>query len=516
MFGNNPFDLRGGATQETVLSELTPAQKDMKTKAQGGITGRQNRGIPGQTRSMGMGKVDHQGRGLKKTHKPGDRTTGYSGDYRTAQARKSDAETGKIANMAYKKSLRKKDPKNYSPDSKLSDLRRKHSAKIGRDMDGNKVKESVYVIPEEIPANERTAFHGAAAAAAKAGKKSFNFGGKTHPVTMKKDTAKQIPTTKSEGLDDKDKSTLLKVAKKLKGASAAHAGQSKQIMKDLEDGYYKDLATNKSEPKPKSQKDVAKDFKKRRGMSEEKEMDPRKHVAKSKKNPDMFCVFDKDGNEVKLFKDKKDAEQFAIKNHDMLMGKKKVKEMTFREKLIDTINEFRSEKHAKDHYKKTPPPETFDDLYTGKGAKDMMEPAKDAIKNPALDAEDVYNKQGKKIGNAEVVKKSKMRTTDKDQGDKNIVEPGTPMKDPIAPKNEETFTTIQRLQSIQDAYNKMVEENRKDIDEMQVYRIGHKSIGGNVHAKNEKDGVAQLRKKGVKGKITLTHKGPAPKTPKLS
>ena len=42
-----------------------------------------------------------------------------------------------------------------------------------------------YHIPEDIPANERTAFHGAAAAAAKAGKKNFNFGGKTHPVTMK-------------------------------------------------------------------------------------------------------------------------------------------------------------------------------------------------------------------------------------------------------------------------------------------------------------------------------------------
>ena len=49
-----------------------------------------------------------------------------------------------------------------------------------------------YHIPEDIPANERTAFHGAAAAAAKAGKKNFNFGGKTHPVTMKKDTAKAI------------------------------------------------------------------------------------------------------------------------------------------------------------------------------------------------------------------------------------------------------------------------------------------------------------------------------------
>jgi len=43
-----------------------------------------------------------------------------------------------------------------------------------------------------------------------------------------------------------------------------------------------------------------------------------KHVAKSKKNPDMFCVFDKDGNEVKLFKDKKDAEEYAVKNHDAL------------------------------------------------------------------------------------------------------------------------------------------------------------------------------------------------------
>ena len=40
----------------------------------------------------------------------------------------------------------------------------------------NQVQENKFVIPEEIPANERTAFHGAAAAAAKAGKKSFNFG----------------------------------------------------------------------------------------------------------------------------------------------------------------------------------------------------------------------------------------------------------------------------------------------------------------------------------------------------
>jgi hypothetical protein len=49
-------------------------------------------------------------------------------------------------------------------------------------------------------------------------------------------------------------------------------------------------------------------------------MPPEAHVARSKKNPDMFCVFDKDGKEVKLFKDKKDAEAYAVKNHDQLMG----------------------------------------------------------------------------------------------------------------------------------------------------------------------------------------------------
>ena len=66
------------------------------------------------------------------------------------------------------------------------------------------VQENKYVIPEEIPANERTAFHGAAAAAAKAGKKSFNFGGKTHPVTMKKDTAKAITSQNETSHDDSE------------------------------------------------------------------------------------------------------------------------------------------------------------------------------------------------------------------------------------------------------------------------------------------------------------------------
>ena len=67
----------------------------------------------------------------------------------------------------------------------------------------------------------------------------------------------------------------------------------------------------------------SKDFKTAKIVKEEvdlDEMNPKKHVGKSKKNPDMFCVFDTNGNEVKLFKDKKDAEEYAVKNHDSLMG----------------------------------------------------------------------------------------------------------------------------------------------------------------------------------------------------
>jgi hypothetical protein len=53
-----------------------------------------------------------------------------------------------------------------------------------------KLYETVYVIPEEILATEKNAFHTAAANAHATGKKHFAFGGKKYPVTMSKDAAK--------------------------------------------------------------------------------------------------------------------------------------------------------------------------------------------------------------------------------------------------------------------------------------------------------------------------------------
>ena len=73
------------------------------------------------------------------------------------------------------------------------------------------VNESKFLIPEEIPTQERTAFMGAAAAAHKSGQSHFNFGGKKHKVTMQKDTATAIADQKEAA--DLDKTNADKAIK---------------------------------------------------------------------------------------------------------------------------------------------------------------------------------------------------------------------------------------------------------------------------------------------------------------
>ena len=65
-----------------------------------------------------------------------------------------------------------------------------------------RIDESVFVIPEEILATEKNAFHTAAANAHAAGKKHFAFGGKKYPVTMTKAAAK---TFAGKGMNEKVK-----------------------------------------------------------------------------------------------------------------------------------------------------------------------------------------------------------------------------------------------------------------------------------------------------------------------
>ena len=65
------------------------------------------------------------------------------------------------------------------------------------------VNESKFIIPEDIPVDERDMFMAKAAAAHKAGKSHFTMpNGKKHPVTMKKDTAKAVNSSANEAKDD--------------------------------------------------------------------------------------------------------------------------------------------------------------------------------------------------------------------------------------------------------------------------------------------------------------------------
>ena len=50
-------------------------------------------------------------------------------------------------------------------------------------------------------------------------------------------------------------------------------------------------------------------------------------------------------------------------------------------------------------------------------------------------------------------------------------------------------------------------------EQMQVYRVGHKDMSGNVHATTPEDAMRKLRKKGLKGDIKLTHRGSARSMP---
>ena len=235
------------------------------------------------------------------------------------------------------------------------------------------VSESKFVIPEEIPANERTAFHGAAAAAAKAGKSHFNFGGKKHPVTMKKDTAKAIA----------DDSTVTAKGK-YRAANNPFRGGRPTVKTE---GAMKDLATNKTEPNPKSDEKVVADFKKRRKMKKDEKSDVNMNPKVDNEKADKGSAME-------------------------------TKESTIREKLIAVLEGDRAK-----HYKGATKPETMDDKLSGKGAKDMMNQPKETDDTVTKGHNDA-SKAGKTAKNA----KPRSGGDATRGGDQKIVPGGTPVK----------------------------------------------------------------------------------------
>ena len=322
-----------------------------------------------------------------------------------------------------------------------------------------------YHIPEDIPANERTAFHGAAAAAAKAGKKNFNFGGKTHPVTMKKDTAKSIPT---EALDKKDVKTVKGVIKGLKKAVATHSGQVKTLTKDIKDDV---AAVKQNKPLQKKldklygpkKDDVNESFSYHNDMAKAHKSHAMRHNSEfhhgnhNYDDEDMhgraidihkqahaahiqarnLSSYDSKGEYKKAAKDAHSLSQTAIgttkdagkfktgkPKHSFPKLKKPTSEntMTFREKLVSLYEGDRAA-----HYKGATKPEEYDEKQkSSKGAMDMLKTPRSTEADGMKAAKDT----------ADNIKKSapgkKMRSTDKNVGDLAIKPSATPVKDPAA------------------------------------------------------------------------------------
>ena len=261
-----------------------------------------------------------------------------------------------------------------------------------------------YHIPEDIPANERTAFHGAAAAAAKAGKKSFNFGGKTHPVTMKKDTAKSIPTeavkyphmmydpktgkevTAKTPMDHAKFSKMGYTHEKPKMNEISKRLAGKYISKASRDAYFKGRdqgtvdaisAVGGSHPQQ--------DYKK----------SPERKAAMRMRGIDRATV---------------------------RLARNEGKEMSIREKLMSLYEGDRAA-----HYKSAAAPEPMHmKSMSSKGAMDMLNTPKSTEADGIKAAKDT----------ADSIKKSapgkKLRKADKNTGDLAIKPSATPVKDPSA------------------------------------------------------------------------------------
>jgi len=135
---------------------------------------------------------------------------------------------------------------------------------------------------------------------------------------------------------------------------------------------------------------------------------------------------------------------------------KKENTMTFREKLISVLE-------RKEHYKGATEPETMDDKLKGKGAKDMAQPAKDAITaKPTIDEPEIIKKDFNKMTSN--VKKSPMRKNDNAKGDSTIIAPGTPMNDPNKVQKED-FTAHpmngKSMKDLLDAIKEVKADSRK-------------------------------------------------------
>tara|TARA_B100000575_G_C23142990_1_gene665783 strand:+ start:2848 stop:3726 length:879 start_codon:yes stop_codon:yes gene_type:complete len=269
------------------------------------------------------------------------------------------------------------------------------------------VMEAVFVIPEEIPAQERTAFHGAAAAAHKAGKSHFSFNGKKHPVTMKKDAAHAITSDTQKEAADLDKGNADKAIKHDCATHVEHAkwGPGQPISGEhtivetspghgyvthydvlFEHGLEKDVSVEDLKILKESHHGHAR--KKKSTTEDEVVMNPKKEKKKgNEKNTDM----DKEATPMESTIYKRILEARATADKD---GK---------------------------HTKGATPPEEMDSKDSPSAKKMRADHKGDVIDNPEASGDEVRKA-------SDAGPKSPARKGDNMKGDKKIIPSATPVK----------------------------------------------------------------------------------------
>ena len=148
------------------------------------------------------------------------------------------------------------------------------------------------------------------------------------------------------------------------------------------------------------------------------------------------------------------------------------------------------------HYKSATPPEDMKNNRKGKGAQDMMQPADNAMANPAADETQVVNKDFTDM--TKNVKVAKKRSTDKDTGDKKIVPSGTPMKDPAGPVKTAESVEKTKPQWIIDAYAEMNEDVEEGYSLAQKIAVSKFKPKGKPGSRADHNELAAVKRMGTK------------------
>ena len=281
------------------------------------------------------------------------------------------------------------------------------------------MKES-FVIPEDIPFKERNAFMGAAAAAHKAGKSHFNFGGKKHPVTMDKKVATKIADQK-EGTDEakrtvhSDKEDRLVTMKIKNPAPKKKAGETAIMNPKLGTS---EKGKSEMEQKESTIQEVS-SGPAQHSLADKGEM--KSHAAYMQKTHGVKTKYHggEKGDELSYHGPKKNVRS-ALGNHYGDHSDAKsfhphiYKESTIRDKLIAVLEGDRAA-----HYKGATEPETMDDKLSGAGAKKMK-----ADMEKGMTPNDTLKKAFDDVTKAGQAGPSmKARPNDKKDGDKKMPTP---------------------------------------------------------------------------------------------